>query len=206
MIFGPFRLAIRVVSLLLVAILVYLAVSLVQVWLTSREYDPHPAAAILVMGAAEYNGTPTLDLQARLKEALILFRNNDAHLIVVTGSKEKGDLDTEAGASKTYLIGQGVPAADILEAGGSNSYENVADAVPQLMALHATTVLVTTDPFHEHRSMAIASSLGLTPSPTPTRTSPISGWATVPYFLKEAVGVGLGRIFGYNHLEWLHDA
>jgi hypothetical protein len=28
----------------------------------------------------------------------------------------------------------------------------------------------------------------------------------VPYFLKEAVGVGLGRIIGFNHLEWLHDA
>ena len=74
------------------------------------------------------------------------------------------------------------------------------------MARDATTVLVTTDPFHEDRSMAIASSLGLTPSPTPTQTSPITGWSTVPYFLKEAVGVGLGRIIGFNHLEWLHDA
>ena len=67
-------------------------------------------------------------------------------------------------------------------------------------------VLVTTDPFHEDRSMAIASSFSLSPSPTPTQTSPISGWSTVPYFLKEAVGVGLGRIIGFNHLEWLHDA
>ena len=74
-----------------------------QVWLTSRQYDPHPAGAIMVMGAAEYNGTPTLDLQARLKEALILFRKGDAHLIMVTGGKEKGDVDTEAGASKAYL-------------------------------------------------------------------------------------------------------
>ena len=82
----------------------------------------------------------------------------------------------------------------------------MADAAPQLLARHATTVLVTTDPFHEDRSMAIASSLGLTPSPTPTQTSPIKGWSTVPYFLKEAVGVGLGRIIGFNHLDWLHDA
>jgi uncharacterized SAM-binding protein YcdF (DUF218 family) len=206
MIFGPLRLAMRIVSLLLVAILVYLAVSLVQVWLTSRQYDPHPAAAILVMGAAEDNGTPTLDLRARLNEALLLFNKRDAHLIMVTGSKEKGDIFTESGVSATYLMKKGVPAEDILQAGGTNSYENVADAAPQLLARHATTVLVTTDPFHEHRSMAIASSLGLTPFPTPTRTSPIKGWSTVPYFLKEGVGVGLGRIFGYNHLEWLHNA
>jgi vancomycin permeability regulator SanA len=111
MLFGPLRLAIRIVSLLVAAILIYLAVSLVQVWLTSSEYDPHPAAAILVMGAAEYNGTPTNDLRARLGEAVILFRQGDAHLIVVTGSKEKGDLVTEAGVSKGYLVRNGVPAA-----------------------------------------------------------------------------------------------
>ncbi len=67
-------------------------------------------------------------------------------------------------------------------------------------------VLVTTDPFHEDRSMAIATDLSLTPSPTPTQSSPITGWSTVPYFVKEAIGVGFGRIIGYNHLEWLHNA
>jgi uncharacterized SAM-binding protein YcdF (DUF218 family) len=206
MVFGLLRLAIKIFSLLVVAILVYLAVSLVQVWLTSREYDPHPAAAILVMGAAQDNGVPTLDLQARLDEALMLYRNGDAQLIMVTGNKEKGDVYTEAEASANYLVKKGVPASDILQAGGDNSYENVAEAAPQLKARNATTILMTTDPFHEARSMAIASTLGLSPSPTPTRTSPITGWSTVPYFIKEAVGVGLGRIFGYNHLEWLHDA
>jgi uncharacterized SAM-binding protein YcdF (DUF218 family) len=105
-----------------------------------------------------------------------------------------------------YLVSKGVPRDDILEAGGDDSYQNVADAAPELKARQATVVLVTTDPFHEDRSMAIASDQGLTPSPTPTQTSPIKGWATVPYFLKEALGVGLGRIIGYNHLEWLHDA
>ena len=206
MIFGPIRLAIRIVSLLVVALVIYLAVSLVQVWLTSRQYKPHPAAAIVVMGAAQYNGVPSPDLQARLNEAVILFKKGYANLIVVTGGKEKGDLHTEAGTGATYLASQGIPSSDILQAGGNDTYENVADAVPLLKARNATTVLVTTDPFHEDRSMAISSSFGLTPSPTPTKTSPIKGWSTVPYFLKEGVGVGLGRIIGFNHLEWLHDA
>ena len=206
MIFGPIRLALRIASLLVLALVVYLAVSLVQVWLTSRDYKAHPAAAIMVMGAAQYNGVPSPDLQARLNEAVILFKKGYANLIVVTGGKEKGDLHTEAGSSAAYLASQGVPASDILQAGGNDTYENVADAAPLLKARNATTVLVTTDPFHEDRSMAISSSFGLTPSPTPTRTSPIKGWSTVPYFLKEGVGVGLGRIIGFNHLEWLHDA
>jgi uncharacterized SAM-binding protein YcdF (DUF218 family) len=206
MIFAPLRLAIRIVSLLLTALIVYFAVCVVQVWLTSRQYDPHPADVIMVMGAAQYNGVPSPDLAARLNEALKLFRKDDASLIIVTGGKEKGDVYTEAQASASYLHDQGVPLSDILQAGGNTTYQNVADAAPQLLARHAVTVLVTTDPFHEDRSMAISSSFGLTPSPTPTQTSPIKGWSTVPYFLKEAVGVGLGRIIGFNHLDWLHDA
>jgi uncharacterized SAM-binding protein YcdF (DUF218 family) len=178
----------------------------VQVWLTSREYSPHPADVIMVMGAAQYNGAPSPDLQARLNEALKLFDNKDASLIMLTGGKEKGDLHTEAGTGYAYLTAHGVPAADILQAGGDTTYQNVADAAPVLLARHATTVLVTTDPFHEDRSMAISSSFGLTPWPTPTQTSPIKGWSTVPYYLKEAVGVGLGRVIGFNHLDWLHDA
>jgi len=120
--------------------------------------------------------------------------------------REKGDVYTESGVGATYLEKRGVPLADIVEAGGNNTYENVADAAPLLKARKVVTVLVTTDPFHEDRSMAIVSSFGFSPSPTPTRTSPIKGWSTVPYFLKEGVGVGLGRIVGFNHLEWLHDA
>ena len=91
-----------------------------------------------------------------------------------------------------YLVSKGVPTADILEAGGTTATRTWPMPHPELMAHHATVVLVTTDPFHEDRSMAIACDLGLMPSPTPTQTSPIRGWSTVPYFLKEAVGVGLG--------------
>jgi uncharacterized SAM-binding protein YcdF (DUF218 family) len=208
MLFGPFRLALRIVSLVVLALLVYFAVTLVQVWLTSREYDPHPAGAIMVMGAAQYNGVPSPDLQARLTEALSLFHNGYANLIVVTGSKEKGDLHTEAQSSAAWLEQQQapVPQGDILEAGGNDTYKEVNDADRLLRARHISTVLVTTDPFHEDRSMAISSSFGLTPSPTPTLDSPITGWSRIPYFLKEAVGVGLGRVIGFNHLEWLHDA
>jgi len=206
MLLAPLRWALRI-GLIVVAVVVgYFAVTLVQVWLTSREYAPRPADAILVMGAAQYDGVPSPDLQARLDEALSLYRQGYAPLIVVTGNKEPGDAYTEAESGRRYLESNGVPAHAIVEAGGDDSYENIADALPQLRSRDARVVLVTTDPFHEDRSMAIASSLGLSPYPTPTQTSPIRGWATLPYFLKEALGVGFGRVIGFNHLEWLHDA
>jgi uncharacterized SAM-binding protein YcdF (DUF218 family) len=207
MLLAPLRWALRIAILVVTVIVLYFAVTLVQVWLTSRQYDPHAAGAILVMGAAQDDCVPTLDLQARLDQAAILYHQGYAHLIMLTGSKQPGDKCTEAQSGAMYLEQmKGVPSSAILEAGGNDSYENIADAQPGLIAHDARVVLVTTDPFHEDRSMAISTDLGLKPSPTPTQSSPISGWSTVPYFLKEALGVGLGRIIGYNHLEWLHDA
>jgi uncharacterized SAM-binding protein YcdF (DUF218 family) len=206
MLLAPVRWALRIAGLVVAVIVLYFAVTLAQVWLTSRDYAPRPAGAILVMGAAQYDCVPSPDLRARLDEALALYHDGYSHLIAVTGNKQPGDKCTESQSGAMYLESKGVPAADVLEAGGDDSYQNIADAVPALRAHGVRVVLVTTDPFHEDRSMAIASGLGLSPFPTPTRTSPISGWSTVPYFVKEGVGVGFGRIIGYDHLEWLHEA
>ncbi len=201
MLFFPLRMAVRVVSLVVTALVLYYVVTLVQVWLTSRHYDAHGAQAIVVMGAAQYDGVPSPDLRARLDQALLLYRQKDAPLVVVTGNKQPGDQFTEAEAGQRYLESKGVPASAILQAGGDDSWANLSDAAAELLPRHDTEVLVVTDPFHEDRSCAIATDVGLTPSPTPTRTSPITGAATVPYFLKEALGVALGRVIGYQHLH-----
>ena len=63
MLFAPLRWALRIAVLVVAAIVLYFGVTLVQVWLTSRQYDPHPAGAILVMGAAQYDCVPHLDLR-----------------------------------------------------------------------------------------------------------------------------------------------
>jgi len=197
------RLVLGLVGLVVAGVVVYFVVTLAQVWLTSRQYEPRPAQAIVVMGAAQYDGVPSPDLRARLDEALILYQEGYAPLVAVTGSKEKDDQFTEAEASATYLESKGVPAGDIVEGGGDDSWRNLTSVAPALRAKGVHTVLVVTDPFHEDRSMAIASALGFGPYPTPTHTSPITGFATVPYFLKEALGVGLGRVIGFQNLHAL---
>lgn len=201
--FAPLRWAFKIAILVVAGLVVYFGVTLVQVWLTSRQYDARPAQAIVVMGAAQYNGIPSPDLRARLDQALILFQEGYSHLVGVTGSKEKGDAYTESEASARYLEYHGVPADDILQAGGDDSWRNLADLAPLLRTHGVHTVLVVTDPFHEDRSMAIASALGFIPYPAPTQTSPITGMSTVPYFLKEALVVGLGRVIGFQNLHAL---
>jgi uncharacterized SAM-binding protein YcdF (DUF218 family) len=206
MVLSPMRVmrwVLRGVALVVLLIVVYLAVTLLQVYLTGREYDARPAGAIVVMGAAQYDGVPSKVLKARLDEALVLYRRHMAPLIVTTGSKEPGDVYTEAQSGARYLEFMGVPAGSVLQAGGNDSWQNLSDAAALLRLRGVHRALVVTDPFHEDRSMAIATDVGLSPSPTPTRTSPITGWSSAPYYAKETLGVALGRIFGYEHLHAL---
>ncbi len=203
---APLRWALKIALLLFVAIVVYYAVTLVQVWLTSRQYAPVKAQAIVVMGAAAYDAAPSPDLQARLDQAFILWKDTYARLIVCTGSRESGDQYTESEVGEMYLHNtKGVPTSDIVEVGGSDSWTNLALAAAELRPRGDTDVLIVTDPFHEARSMAIATDVGLTPHPTPTQTSPIHGTAVIPYFLSTAAAVALGRIIGYKPLHGLGD-
>ena len=199
------RLLLRLVKYLAIGIVIYLAVTAFQVWRTGQQYAPQAAGAIVVMGAAQYNGVPSPDLRARLDQAALLWHQHYASTIMATGSKQPGDTYTEAQASAHYLESLGVPPADILEAGGRDSWQNLSDAAPVLIARGDSDVLVVTDKFHVARSMAIASSVGLSPHPTPTQTSPISGLSALPYYAKETVGVALGRIIGFDHLNSIHS-
>ena len=85
----------------LIAVL-YFLVSLLQVWNTGRSADRQPVGAIVVLGAAQYDGRPSPQLQARLDHALELWNLNLASYIVVTGGKQEGDRFTEAAASRTF--------------------------------------------------------------------------------------------------------
>ena len=185
----------------MISVVVYLGATALQVWRTGQRYDPRVAGAIVVMRAAQDDGVPSPDLRARLDQAALLWREHYSSTIMVTGSKEPGDAYTESQASARYLVAVGIPARDILQAGGRNSWQNLSEAAPALVARGDTTVLVVTDKFHEARSLAIASSVGLTPYATPTRTSPISGLSALPYYAKETVGVAVGRIVGFDNLD-----
>ena len=200
---GGLRLAGKLISLLLAALVGYLAVTAVQVWLTSRRSDPVAAQAIVVMGAAQYNGVPSPDLLARLRRARELYDLHLAPVVVVSGSKQPGDRYTEAQASQTWLVANGVPAAQVVQVGGNDSWASLAAAASVLHGRGARRVLLVTDGWHEDRCLAIASDLGLHAMPVPSTDSPLAGWSAVPYFAKETLGVAAGRIVGYSRLHSL---
>jgi uncharacterized SAM-binding protein YcdF (DUF218 family) len=199
---------IRLVKLAVLAVLVvfvYLAFTFVQVWWTSRHDDARPAQAIVVLGAAQFNGVPSSILKARLDHAYDLYERKLAPLIVVTGGKQPGDVYTEATSSADYLIGRGVPDEDILrEVSGTNSWESLAAASRFLKARNIKTVLMVSDAFHSYRIDAIAQELGLDPHPSPTRTSPITGFSVTRHLVRETAAVAVGRIVGYRREAGIH--
>lgn len=201
MILGPVKLILSIVSSLFTLVVLYFAVTFVQIWMTGHQHSHASAQAIFVFGTTEDNGRASRELTARLDQALTLYQLHRAPWIVVTGGNRPGDTHTEAGVSATYLEARGVPAAQILKGYGNDTWQNVATAVPTLRSHSIVTVLTVTDPFHEYRAMAIASSQGLVPYPSPVANSPTSGPSLWRFYLKESLEVGVGRLVGFGRLS-----
>src|SRR3954451_23893767 len=90
------RLPLKMVGVVVSLAVVYLGVTFVQVWMSSRRDEARSAEAIVVFGAAQYNGRPSAVLRARLDHAVDLWRKKLAPYVVVTGGKQPGDRFTEA--------------------------------------------------------------------------------------------------------------
>jgi uncharacterized SAM-binding protein YcdF (DUF218 family) len=201
----PWRWALKITATLLAILFTYLLVTFVQVYASSRQDHARPAQAIVVLGAAQYNGTPSKVLQARLDHAYELWRRKLAPQIMVTGGGRPGDRTTEADASKAYLVNKGVPAASVLrEVLGTSSWQSLAFAAKLLHDRGVNDVLLVSDPFHSYRIQAIAGELQLSGHSSPTRTSPIQGFTALQYMGRETVAVVIGRVIGFRREAGVH--
>ena len=188
----------------LVALILYVVVSGVQVTYAAGLVQNRPAQAIVVLGSAEYDGLPSPDLAARLSHALSLWQRHVAPVIVTCGGKQPGDVYTEAAAGANYLADRSVPQADLMRVtNGRDTWESLTAVASVLEARGITRVLLVSDPFHDERIRLMAGDLDLRPEVSPTHTSPIRGSHVVPYYLKETAEVALGRIIGFRHLSEL---
>jgi uncharacterized SAM-binding protein YcdF (DUF218 family) len=169
----------RVLLGLLVGVLAYFVVTtaLVARWMGK---DERPRVdAIVVLGAAQYDGRPSAIYEARLEHAVELWRGRVAPILVFTGGKERGDRFTEGGSGARWARQRGVPAGAVLvEERSRTTYQNLAGA-KQLLEdrapdRHRHRIVVVSDPFHMFRAVKQAADLGMDAHPSPTRTSPLS--------------------------------
>jgi len=198
----PLRVGLRALAVLLAVVVLYLAVTFVQVLQASRRDEARPAQAIVVLGAAQYDGVPSPVLANRLDHAAGLFAEGIAPLIVVTGGRQEGDRFTEAAAGANYLSSvHGISGEAIeRETTGASTWESLASAAQFLRADGITEVVLVSDPYHAMRIAGIARELGLHPV-----VSPADGSSSVAHLAEETVAVAIGRIIGYDRLVRLDE-
>lgn len=118
-----------------------------------------PVDAIVVMGAAQYDGTPSAALERRLRGAAELYRSGCAPVVVVSGGSRPGDRTSEGEAGLDWLVALGVPAAALrAETRATTSVENLRfamDVAPE------GRWLIVTDDLHALRSGIVAERLGI---------------------------------------------
>jgi uncharacterized SAM-binding protein YcdF (DUF218 family) len=136
--------------------------------------DARPADAIVVMGAAQYDGRPSPVFQARLEHAVDLYQAGVAPYLVVTGGKADGDRTTEAATARDYAIGRGVPAASILmEDQARTTLASVRSVGTILRDADLHSAVFVSDRQHMLRVLRMAGDEGIVGWGSPTTTSPI---------------------------------
>jgi len=159
-----------------VAIAVVTGLATIRIWQQGERDERRPVDAIVVLGAAQYDGRPSPVFKARLDHAVELWRSGIADTFVVTGGKLPGDRTTEAAVARQYAIDHGVPASAIY---GEHVAHNTLDSLRSVAAMMRKrgdqTAVFVSDPTHMLRVLRIAQDLGIDGYGSPTTTSPLRG-------------------------------
>ena len=177
--------------------LLYVLVTFLLVWRSTTLDHARPAEAIVVLGAAQYDGRPSPALRQRLDHAYALWRRHVAPTIVVTDGRQPGDRFTEATAGYDYLRRRGVPDAALRkEVQGRSTYESLAATARFLKHEGIHDVVLVTSASHAERVAAVAAEVGLA-----AHVSPAGHQASLQSMARETVAVSLGRLVGYRRLD-----
>jgi uncharacterized SAM-binding protein YcdF (DUF218 family) len=180
-------------------IVLYFGVTFAQVWWESNQADEPAASAIVVLGAAQWNGKPSPVLKARLDQAAMLYEQGVAPTVIVTGSKQVGDRVGEGFAGYDYLRGEGIPEDALkIESTGTDTYEELSAAghILDQADLDRRVVLVSS-PYHAHRAKAIAEEVGLEAH----FSGATADEPTIRSLARETAAVAAGRLISYRRLS-----
>jgi uncharacterized SAM-binding protein YcdF (DUF218 family) len=164
----------RLVGVALASIIAVSAYGTFRIWEQGGRDESRPAGAVVVLGAAQYDGRPSPVFAARLDHAVALYLTGAYRFLVVTGGKAEGDRTTEAAVAQAYALERGVPADRILvEDRGRTTLESLESVAAILRAKAITDAVFVSDPPHMLRVLRMAVDLGITAWGSPTPTSQI---------------------------------
>jgi len=168
-----------------------------RVWQQGETDERRTVDAIVVLGAAHYEQTPSAVFAARLDHAIELFRAGLAPYLVTTGGRAPGDRLAEADAARSYALQRGVPGDAILsEDEGSDTLASIRAVRDLLMQRGLRSALFVSDRLHMLRVLRIAEDEGIEAYGSPTTTGP----ATTPERWLRSFGHELGGLAAYLFL------
>ncbi len=193
----------RVALIIATVAMIYLGGNSVAAVRAGRQQSLPPVDAVIVLGAAQYDGRPSAQLATRLDTALELWAGGEVGYIVVTGGNQPGDRFTEAEVAASYLVDRGVPAGNVLaEDTGTTTFESLHAVASLVDESGITSTILVTDSYHALRSRLIAERSGIPVSGTHSVTnSVVKGSANVRRYVVEILGVSIGRIIGFRALS-----
>jgi uncharacterized SAM-binding protein YcdF (DUF218 family) len=158
----PFASAVLVALFAVIGILVATGVAVWKAAHVDEARRVGRADVIAVLGAAQYNGRPSLTFEGRLQQAALLYRKGFSTRVLVLGGGKRGDRTTEAESGQEWLLEQGLPPdAVFAEPEGSTTYESLQAAARFMQRNGLRSAFLVSDPWHNLRIRRMARDLGI---------------------------------------------
>jgi len=131
--------------------------------------------AIVVMGAAQWNGSPSPILKARLDHAFALYKKGFFSTFILTGGIGEKENISEARVGKDYLIQNGVDRKNIfMEESGTTSLQSLIAVKSIIREQNFKSIILVSDGFHIMRIKKMAKDLEIKAFASPVKESIIS--------------------------------
>lgn len=179
----------------------YFALNYALVRSAADDDDTRPADVIVVLGAAQFDGTPSPVFANRLDHAYGLWNDDLADTIITTGANQEGDRFTEGFSGYLYLRELGVPDQDLITViDGTDTWEQMTATANQMAAQGFSSALLVSDGYHNYRLREIADEVGVEAWVSPTNLA-----HDTSSYVREATAVSIGRVTGYRRLSAFRD-
>jgi uncharacterized SAM-binding protein YcdF (DUF218 family) len=154
----------RLLALAVAVVVLFVAITAVQVARTGNLQEARPADAIVVFGAAEYSGHPSPVLRARLDHAFDLYQHHIAAVVITTGGAAADPKFSEGGVGKDYLRKRGVPEnALIAETQSSDTAQSAARVAVIMHTNGLRSCVAVSDAYHVFRIRKLLEHEGIGP-------------------------------------------
>jgi len=189
------RWSLRLLLLIVAVFLLWLTETCVGIVRESEAQQEQPADAIVVFGAAQYDGRPSPVFRARLDHAFDLFQHGVAPVVITTGGAGEDPYYSEGEVGHDYLMKRGIPEAKLIaETQGSDTAQSAQRVGVIMRTNRMRTCIAVSDGYHVFRTRKLLEHEGIRVYVAPRAGSrPHSSWQRAMSVLKEALSYMVWR-------------